>query len=127
MTYSPFIISTLPSNQKAFLMSDGTLAVVQISASTKERSAWNTVPDQHVSVQVSVWQANNDGSPVLVNGNKVGPPMKSHTILTSAIAEGRVQLSDTLTQATLGALSRLSNWLAVQPHIQALLASQPVG
>jgi hypothetical protein len=123
MDYTAIDIAGLAPNQKAFTLPGGAKAVVQIGATPKGANAWNAEPDSHLAVHVSTWQIDDVGAAVLVNGNKVGPPAKVHAVLTSALAEGTSNLPDVLTQATLDALGRLSNWLAAQPHVAALLAA----
>jgi hypothetical protein len=118
--YTAVELAGLLPNQKAFALPDGTKVVVQIATVEQRANAFNREPSAHLAVQVSAWVANEDGTPKLADGRKIGPPVKNETVLTSAIAEGRVVLSDLLVQMTIDALGRMSNWLAVQAQVSAL-------
>src|SRR5438105_2836918 len=122
--YTPITgLTNLTGAQRAYQLPGGEKAVVEIQTKEIAASAFNATASQHLAVLVTVWQINDDGTPVLdAKDKKISPPAKSETILTAGLAEGTVTLENVLTQMTLDALKRMQNWLAIHPHITALLA-----
>lgn len=116
-------VPNLGPGQRAFQIDGGDLVVVEITQKEVAENPNNVTSEHHVAVQVRVWKVNPDGAAAVDGkGKPLEIPKKVESIVSSALAEGTVDLDNQLVAYSLDALTRAKNWL----HVKAAMEKIPV-
>ncbi|MCU1285942.1 MAG: hypothetical protein JWO13_2292 [Acidobacteriales bacterium] len=116
-------IANLKDGQRAFEIEGGDVIVVEITQRAVEENPHNITSEHHVAVQVRAWKVNPDGTVAIDSrGKELEIPKRVESIVTSALAEGTVDLDNQLVDYSLAALVRAKNWL----HVKAAMEKIPL-
>lgn len=114
ITYSVIAdLEGLTSSQRAFLLSTGDRAVVQIErVEVQQPSKRSVQTEEHMPFKVTAWAIAEDGTPVLDGGTPLSIPAKVETVRTAALAEGALTIEGEIARASDQALQRFANYMA---------------
>jgi len=124
MAYTQTALPNLAATQTSWTLTGGQNVIVDVRQITPDAGIDVDTSTAHLVIQVTSWEANANGTPVLDSaGRKLGPPKKSISIMTSSLAEGSITLAAELATITQDALDRISQWLAIYPAMQTLMTN----
>lgn len=122
----PVEVANLQQGQHAFELETkdpATLAndvvVVEITQKEVPYDQRNVISENHIALKVRAWKVDADGVVAKdAGGAPLEIPVRVESILSSALAEGKVELGNKLVEYTIAALDRAKVWLVVKRHME---------